>query len=120
MKRILVCGGRKYSNVTRVYEVLDKLQDKHGNLIVGHGWATGADTLAMEWAKSREQICFCFPAQWKTFKRSAGFKRNAEMLKLFEPNVVVAFPGGNGTANMVQIAEKANVRIIKLEEKNSD
>ena len=38
--------------------------------------------------------------------------RNARMLAEGKPDLVVAFPGGRGTADMVAQARKAGVRVV--------
>ena len=40
--------------------------------------------------------------------------RNQEMLDEGLPDLVVAFPGGKGTAHMVKIAQKANVMMLQV------
>jgi len=45
-------------------------------------------------------------------KRRAGPERNAAMLGL-GPDLVVAFPGGSGTAGMVRLAKAAGVEVIE-------
>ena len=51
------------------------------------------------------------PADWKRHGRAAGPIRNGEMLK-DRPDLVVAFPGGKGTANMVTQATNAGIEIV--------
>ena len=46
-----------------------------------------------------------FKADWDKFGRAAGPIRNAQMLREGKPDLVVAFPGGRGTANMVAQAK---------------
>ena len=108
--RILVTGGRNYNNQEFVYETLDKL-DPPATLLIAGG-ATGADTLAEQWAKSREIPHIIIPAQWKKHGRGAGPKRNAKMLEL-KPTCVIAFKGGSGTRHMTRIAQKANIQVIE-------
>ena len=48
-------------------------------------------------------------AQWTKYGKSAGPIRNAEMLRFGKPQLVVAFPGGDGTENMIGQA-KPNFR----------
>lgn len=55
-----------------------------------------------------------FPAKWKMYGRSAGAIRNAVMLSEFQPDIVVAFPGGRGTAHMVRIARAAGIDVIEI------
>jgi predicted Rossmann-fold nucleotide-binding protein len=51
------------------------------------------------------------PANWNAWGRAAGPRRNQEML-MRKPNLVVAFPGGEGTADMVQKAIAAGVKVV--------
>ncbi len=52
------------------------------------------------------------PAEWSKYGRRAGPIRNKQMLDVGKPHLVVAFPGGAGTANMVKQAKAAGVPII--------
>lgn len=54
-----------------------------------------------------------YPALWKQGKK-AGPIRNAFMLKDSRPDVLVKFPGGAGTANMVLLAFHAGLRVIEV------
>ena len=48
--------------------------------------------------------------------RGAGPERNARMLAEGRPDLVVAFPGGTGTADMVRRAKAAGVRVVEVVE----
>lgn len=109
MVRALVCGGRDYAGRYTVHSVLAE----YGIRELCHGAAPGADTLAGEWAIMIARIkTVAYPADWDTFGKAAGPIRNRWMLEDFRPNLVIAFPGGQGTANMVQISRAAGVRTI--------
>jgi hypothetical protein len=109
--RVLVCGGRDYTDVTTVERVLDRLHERTPFSCVIHGGARGADTLAGLWAKSRNVPVETHPAAWSKYGRAAGMIRNEQMLRDGRPDVVVAFPGGVGTAGMVRIAREARVPV---------
>lgn len=113
MTVLLVCGGRKYSDKARLEQCLDSFHAWSNVDILINGGATGADLLAKNWADSRGIHHATVPALWKHFDRSAGPKRNSAMLWL-RPSVLIAFPGGNGTASMVKLAkeEKLDVYLI--------
>lgn len=113
--RVLVCGGRDFSNVVQVFRTLDALAKCEMVDCIIEGDAPGADRIAGAWAKKRRVDLRLFPADWKKHGRSAGYIRNREMLNEGKPDLVIAFPGGRGTANMVEQAERAGVRIIKVE-----
>jgi hypothetical protein len=53
MKRLLVCGGRVYSDRAAVYDLLDSLHAEHSFSVLIAGGARGVDTLAEEWARDR-------------------------------------------------------------------
>tara|TARA_R110000868_G_scaffold13711_1_gene63542 strand:- start:14864 stop:15259 length:396 start_codon:yes stop_codon:yes gene_type:complete len=114
--KVLVCGGRGYSNYNKVEEVLTDLQNSIGrSIFVITGGATGADSLAEKFAKNYGLPCAIVPAIWTVYGRSAGPIRNEWMLTL-NPEWVVAFPGGNGTANMVQLAKDNKINCIKVDD----
>jgi hypothetical protein len=127
--KVLVCGGREYGWKTfsngkkdinqaevaflgsKLNLILQSTRELSMNLIIIQGEASGADSWAKAWAKSVGIEVESYPADWKTHGKSAGFIRNSQMLKEGKPDLVVAFPGGNGTKMMCDIAEKAGVKV---------
>jgi len=108
--RVLVCGGRDYKDVMKMAGVL---YDIYITLII-EGGADGADTLARKWAERNEIPHLEFPAQWKKLGPKAGPIRNQQMLDEGKPDMVIAFPGGKGTAHMVKIAQEANIPVKEI------
>lgn len=120
--RVLVCGGRDYKDRKFLFECLD-LFDKHWARfdVVIHGGASGADHLAHQWATEKRIPVREFPARWewldapnavirygkngRPYNARAGHDRNWLMLTKGLPDITVAFPGGAGTADMVQLSE---------------
>lgn len=95
-----------------LFGALDGLHAEVGSIArLGHGCATGADTLAGEWAEMKGVPVSTFKAQWEKYGNTAGIKRNISMLAAFRPTLVIAFPGGTGTAHMVQIAREKGVEV---------
>lgn len=113
-RRVLVCGGRDYNNKKLVYKVLDASHTTKGISCIIHGKARGADRLAAQWAKDRRIKEDPYPADWDGLGRRAGPVRNQQMLDEGRPDVVYAFPGGVGTADMVRRANKAGVTVVKI------
>lgn len=113
--RILVCGGRDYADRKNVFAYLDRLWREAAPLDaleVIQGGATGADALAREWCCARAVPYVNVPANWNLHGRAAGPLRNQKMLDKYEPDLVLAFPGGRGTADMVSRAMKASVQVM--------
>lgn len=112
---ILVCGGRDYEDRTSFYYYMDDLVKLYGRPItIIEGGARGADALAKEFAATEGLISETYPADWKKHGKSASPIRNKLMLDEGKPDLVVAFPGGRGTENMIQQAEKAGVTVKKI------
>jgi len=111
--RVIVCGGRNYSNRQAVYDALEALYHKVplDTLMVIQGGAKGADALAREWCQQRYVEYVNVPADWNNLGRSAGPLRNQKMVSKYRPDLVLAFPGGRGTADMVARAKEAGVPV---------
>jgi hypothetical protein len=85
---------------------------ERGVTLVIAGGARGADTLAEEWAKAVGLPCRVFMADWAGLGRKAGPIRNEQMLSKGQPHLVVAFPGGRGTAHMMGIARACIIQVM--------
>jgi len=112
--RILVCGGRSFANLTAVYTTLDDYLPDVRTVI--HGGEQGADQIAGEWAERNGVAVHVFPAQWQKYGKAAGPIRNAQMLEEGHPDLVIAFPGGRGTADMCRKALRSGVDVINITE----
>ena len=118
MNRILVCGGRYFADRDFVFDCLDLARRNSEITAIIHGDASGADRLAKAWAIDRGIPHVPFPAQWRrpdgSIDHGAGPRRNAEMIAQGKPDVVLAFPGGRGTADMVERARSAGLPILRV------
>jgi hypothetical protein len=112
--RVLVCGGREFVDARLLNRTLDELHASTPITLLIHGMARGADMLADEWAWSRQVRTKKFPADWIRFKNRAGPIRNKQMLVEAKPELVVAFKGGAGTADMVTQARGAGVEVREI------
>lgn len=108
---ILVCGGRDFIDTQFVYYALNLLHAEQPVRHLIHGAARGADSLAAQWARdARVPYVSAHPADWNRYGKAAGTIRNAQMLSrllLETPYMVVAFPGGRGTSDMVRRTREA-------------
>lgn len=82
--------------------------------VVIHGGQKGADKLADKWAVEHDRRVVEFKAHWDKYGKAAGPMRNARMLERGKPDLVVAFPGGVGTANMIKQAREAKVPVLRI------
>lgn len=113
---VLICGGRSYDNVKHFEEVMNALDKRHRFALVVHGGATGADTMARTWANSLGIDQSVYLPDWEKYGRAAGPIRNQQMLEGQPIDLVVAFPGGRGTADMVRRAKAKNITVIEVKE----
>lgn len=112
--RVLVCGGRDYRDRATFVATMDRLDSLYQFTTVIHGMARGADHEAEVWGVSRDKTMMRFPADWDASGRAAGPLRNQAMIDEGRPDIVVAFPGGRGTADMVARARKAGLLVTEF------
>lgn len=110
VKSVLVCGGREFTDYPMLETVLDSLAPE----IVIHGACSGTDDYARVWAELHGVPHASVPANWKWHGKAAGPLRNEAML-LLKPDLVVAMPGGSGTADMVRRARKAGIPVHQVQ-----
>ncbi len=130
--KVLVCGGRTFGSIPNRADIPDELRrerQKQSDFVSDtldvmfqfelpelliEGGAPGADTCGMWWATKVGVPIKTFPADWGKHGKSAGSIRNQRMLFEGQPDLVVAFPGGNGTADMVAKAKRAGVEVREI------
>lgn len=114
--RVLVAGGRDFDDRAWLHGSLDKLH--HGPrgpiTCIIEGGARGADSLGAEWALINDVPKETYEADWGSYGKGAGPKRNGEMLVEGRPDLVVLAPGGRGTANMEQQSRTAGYPVMKI------
>ncbi len=124
--RLLVCGGRYFSDVPRIWAILDQIHNRrmreHGDgvaiLIDGaqkyrkpDRSIVGADYWAHQWALARGIPTVRFPADWSKHGNAAGPIRNRQMLREGRPTHGLAMPGGSGTYDMTTVMSAAGVKV---------
>lgn len=111
--RVLVCGGRRFTDFKKLCRILDQVHQKRPITCLIHGDAPGADSLAGRWATLRGIPVVPYPADWEAHGRShAGRMRNFTMLHVGRPDLVVAFEGGTGTTDMILQSKRAGIPVL--------
>lgn len=120
--RVLVCGGRDLDRVA-AWNWLEANAKDEISFVTGvntpgigvliHGDARGADQGGADWGRSEHAQVIAFPANWKRDGKQAGYLRNVKMLNEGRPDVVIALPGGKGTAMMVRLARDAGIPVVE-------
>jgi hypothetical protein len=135
--RILVSGGRTFGALPNVpfeppytgyqeaivkaeaekalfFKVMDAANKKYEIECIIEGGAKGADRLAQKWATLNNVTLHTCKADWNKHGKAAGIIRNQEMLEEYAPTLTLAFPGGNGTKDMVTRSRKAGIKTIEV------
>jgi hypothetical protein len=108
--RAIVCGGRNFHDWVAIENFLSKLELTE----IIEGGAHGADYHAAQYARKHEDIKLTtVKANWNAYGKTAGPIRNQEMLDM-KPDVIIAFPGGRGTADMVRRGKAAGIEVIEV------
>lgn len=121
--KYLVCGSRNYTQVTFLRRFLTAIHRQDPITCIVHGDAGkvcedtgdvlwGADKLAGEWAEINSIPVKKYPANWERFGKRAGPMRNFKMLECDKPDYVIAFPGNEGTMDMIEQALTYGVPVI--------
>lgn len=122
MRRVLVTGSRNYDDKSNLF---DALADQYEpGMIVVHGGARGADTIACEWVKKMQSLGYQVTAEvhqadWYEYGKAAGLVRNQQMVDA-GADVCLAFPLGEsrGTRHCMKAAKKAGIPVINFAERD--
>lgn len=127
MFTLCVTGGRNYDNRQKLNLVLNRVLERFEVTLLIEGGATGTDYWARLWAEEQGIKVKTYEADWNNilaaeavightpfgidYNKLAGFVRNQKMLDEGKPNLVIAFPGGRGTADMIKRTIKSKTLI---------
>lgn len=110
---VLITGGREFNDLAMMFDVIAEIHVLYSIDYLVHGNARGADKLADKVADELGINRIAFPANWTKFKLGAGHIRNKSMIDMIPIDLVIAFPGNNGTANMKTQADKREIDVIE-------
>lgn len=135
MRRVLVTGSRKWDDILTLHHALNTEWRKHGDFILVHGAALGADQMAHHWAKwsvvienfnitieahPAKSVCRvpgCWDHSFEALGEKAGPVRNQVMVDR-GADICLAFPTQDsiGTFDCMKRAEKAGIKVVRFEE----
>jgi hypothetical protein len=117
--KVLVCGGRDFNNYDFLEHALNEISKEVGGItFIVNGACEGADKQSSKWAEAHGIHYAEMPALWKYNGKAAGPKRNKAMIEFIDLDIVVAFPGGNGTADMVKLGHGHDLEVVDLRDTN--
>ena len=113
--RILVTGSRDWASIEFVCLAIAAVLPEGPVTIVHGACPSGADLYADQFAKSIGLDVEPHPAEWDKYGKSAGFRRNQEMVDL-GADICLAFirDGSKGATHTANAAEKAGIKTIRF------
>ena len=116
--KVIVAGSRGFNDYRILKENCNNFlreKKKTDNVIIVSGHARGADLLGEKYANDENLDLEVYPANWKKFGTSAGFRRNEQMAEVAD--ALIAFWDGksHGTKHMIEIAKNKglNVKVVE-------
>lgn len=114
-KRVVIAGCRDYNNYDEAKPYIDFCLSnlrKENNIIIVSGCARGADAIGERYAKENGFAVEKYPADWKTYGKSAGPLRNKQMAEITD--YVICFWDGQsrGTNSMIDYTKEYNKPIM--------
>lgn len=117
----LVTGSRCFDDVVLLFDKLDHFLQRQEEVLIVHGGAIGADSIAAQYAEYRGLETKVFLPDWEGLGKKAGFVRNKEMIdfisKYPDKGCVVFWDGeSKGTAHTIKLAKEYGIplRVIKF------
>lgn len=107
---IAVVGSRNWPDPKFVYQRLKEAaleaQAIEEPLRIVSGGARGVDTMAANWARAASVDLVEYPADWQRYGRSAGYRRNNDIVNAAD--IVIAFQigGSKGTQHSIDLARQ--------------
>ena len=117
--KLAIVGSRTFSD----YDLLVETLKSH--YLTESGWrfteivsgaARGTDSLAAEFARVNNIKLTEFLPDWNKFGKSAGFKRNVQIVDYADEVLAFQVDNSKGTGHSIELARKQNkpVRIIEI------
>ena len=114
--KLAIVGSRAFNNYRLMADKLSYWEEINYCLIteVVSGGARGADSMGEMFARASNIPCKIFPAEWDKFGKSAGYKRNIDIVNYCDE--VIAFWDGKskGTKHTIDIATKAGKKVTVI------
>lgn len=116
--KVIIAGSRGFSNYKLLKDTCNNAlreKKKTHNVIIISGHAKGADALGEKYANDEGLGLEIFPADWKKFGKSAGFRRNEQMAE-FADGLIAFWDGeSHGTKHMIDIANEKGIKTKVIE-----
>lgn len=112
--KVLVAGSRNVADPATVEKAI--LESKFDMTAMICGMAPrGVDRMAYEWARKNNVPVEEYPADWDRFGKSAGMRRNRQMVEVAEAAVIVWDGNSPGTENTLKLVKAKGIPYYLVE-----
>lgn len=111
--KLIIAGGREFNDFDLVIEHASKMLRgyKAKDVTIISGTAKGADRLGERFAMRYGCNIMRMPADWGTYGKSAGYRRNADMADVADACLVFWNGESKGSRHMIDLAKKKGLRL---------
>ena len=109
--KVIISGGRDFINYGLLCRTADKILSRQNEVEIVSGAAKGADKLGERYAEERNYLITRFPADWGTFGKSAGYRRNVDMAVYADALIAYWDGESKGTEHMINIAREHDLKV---------
>ncbi len=117
----LLIGGSAHDDHRDL--VRSELAHLHGGCRIGvliHGGLGGVGAMAEDWARHAGVPVVRYPPNWVRHGKAAEARRNDFMIADARADMVVAFPGGSHTDDLIRRALQAGLVVLKVPGRGRD
>ena len=106
--KLAIVGSRTFNNIREFLEIMNIIKSKYNITTIISGGARGADTFGSDYADRNKIQKIIFKAEWDKYGKSAGFRRNKDIIK--NCDVCIAFWDGqsHGTKHDIDLCKEYN------------
>lgn len=117
--KVIIAGGRDFND----YELLKMKCDyylsfvQESEIVIVSGHARGADSLGEQYANEKGYQLDVHPADWDKYGKSAGYRRNQEMVDVASAAICFWDGKSKGTKHTIDLCKKKGIpcKVIKYE-----
>lgn len=108
---IAIVGSRTFNDYSLLERYMDTLCKGRDFTAVVSGGARGADSLGARWAMERGLELIELKADWKKYGRSAGFRRNHDIINTCDECVAFWDGQSHGTKHDIDLCNEQGKKV---------